>query len=67
MRPVRVWFIIKLCGNLAARISADVTIPTPEPQLQSLLAEVLVDALTLYTCAAAKVRRSGDSTARHAG
>lgn len=46
----QVWYIIKLCGNLASRIPPEVILPTPEPRPQPLLAEV-VDELTLYTCA----------------
>ncbi|MCB0192947.1 MAG: carboxypeptidase regulatory-like domain-containing protein [Anaerolineae bacterium] len=47
----QVWYIIKVCGNLATRMPQEVTIPTPESQPQPVMAEVLVDELTLYSCA----------------
>ena len=46
----QVWFILKVCGNLATRLPKDTPIPTPKPNPQPLLAEVLVDNLPLYAC-----------------
>jgi TolB protein len=46
----QVWFILKVCGNLASRLPKAVTIPTPQPRQLPLLANVLVDNLAVYGC-----------------
>jgi hypothetical protein len=45
------WWIIKVCGNLVSRLPKEAPIATPVPRPLPPLAEVVVDGLTVRTCA----------------
>jgi Tol biopolymer transport system component len=47
----RKWWIIKVCGNLASPLPAEVAVTTPEPRPLPPMAEVLVDDLIVRACA----------------
>jgi Tol biopolymer transport system component len=47
----RAWWIIKVCGNLASPLPAQVAVATPQPRPLPPMAEVLVDELIVKECA----------------
>jgi hypothetical protein len=45
------WWIIKVCGNLASPLPAEVAVATPRPRPLPPMAEVVVDELIVRSCA----------------
>jgi Tol biopolymer transport system component/protocatechuate 3,4-dioxygenase beta subunit len=46
----RTWWIIKVCGNLASPLHAQVVMPTPKPTVLPPMAEVVVDESVVREC-----------------
>lgn len=47
----RIWWIMKICGNLVSPLPVQQSIPTPNPISYPPMAEVLDDVLSVRTCA----------------
>jgi Tol biopolymer transport system component len=55
----RPWWIIKVCGNLASLLPAEVAVATPAPRDMARFAEVVVDELIVRECASEKCAEIG--------
>ncbi len=47
----RTWWILKICGNLASPLPAEVAVATPQPRSLPPMAEVVTDGLIARECA----------------
>jgi hypothetical protein len=61
------WWIIKVCGNLARLVPADVAIATPQPRSLPPLAQVLAEGVSVRTCASQACAEIGHAVAGPAG
>jgi Tol biopolymer transport system component len=55
----RKWWIIKVCGNLASPLRAEMVVATPRPQPLPPMAEVVVDELIVRACASEECAEVG--------
>jgi Tol biopolymer transport system component len=55
----RQWWILKVCGNLASPLPAEMAVATPQPRPLPPMAEVLVDGLIVRECASEECAEVG--------